>query len=116
MQDAHAARPTLLVCLDEFLETSLKPGCHHAPVGMPDGTEAIPQPRIAPHRPVLDEFTYDASVVLDAHAQCPRSMFIVIGFWENQTAGTTSATMVRSAVDLKPDQISRPSTFSRSVL
>jgi hypothetical protein len=67
MQDAHAARPALLVGADELLEAALKPRCHHAAVGMPDRAEAIPQPRVAPHRPVFYEFADDAFVVVDTH-------------------------------------------------
>jgi len=56
MQNAHAARPAFVVDLDEFLEAALKPGRHHAPFGMPDGAEAIPQPRVSIDGPALHEF------------------------------------------------------------
>src|SRR6516165_1308737 len=56
MQNAHAAHPALIVDLDELLEATLKPGRHHATFRMPDGAEAIPQPRVAIHGPVFNEF------------------------------------------------------------
>src|SRR6516225_9462105 len=109
MQDAHAARPTLFVGVDEFLETALEPGCHHAAVGVPDCAETIPQARVAPHRPIFHELTDDAFVVVDAH-------------WVTGFAGEGGEVMAESggrsdtASESKLDQISRPSTFSRNVL
>src|SRR4029077_8898172 len=80
MQDAHAARPTVLVCCDELLEAALKPGRHHAPVGMPHSAEEVPQPRVAPDRPVLHQFTDDAFILVDAHCA------FIIGFLGKQFA------------------------------
>src|SRR5205085_3007116 len=77
MQNAHAARPAVLVCFDELLEATLKPGRHHAPVGMPYGAEMIPQPCVAPDRPVLHQFADDAFILVHAHCA------FIIEFWKN---------------------------------
>src|SRR5260370_7501357 len=42
MQNAHAARPAVLVCFDELLEAALTPCPHHAPPAMPNLPETIP--------------------------------------------------------------------------
>src|SRR5262249_46650244 len=67
MQDAHAARPALLIGGDEFLEAALEPRRHHAAVVVPGRAEAIPYPRVAPQRPIFHEFADGALVVVDAH-------------------------------------------------
>ena len=40
---------------DEFVAGALRPGRHHAAVGMPDGAETLPIAGIAPDRPVLQQ-------------------------------------------------------------
>src|SRR5699024_8149193 len=55
MQDADALGPGLLADLDELITGALRPGRHHAPVGMPDGAEALPIAGIAPDSPVLHQ-------------------------------------------------------------
>jgi hypothetical protein len=62
MQDAHAARPAFVVDLDELFEAALKPRRHHAPFGVPDGTKAVPQPRVAIDGPGVHEFADDEFV------------------------------------------------------
>src|SRR3954453_6987457 len=62
MQDADAPGPGLLADFDELVAGALRPGRHHAAVRMPDGAETLPVARIAPDRPVLQQFPDQAIV------------------------------------------------------
>src|SRR6478735_12015761 len=82
MQDADALCPGLLADLDEFVAGALRPGRHHAAVGMPDGTETLPVSGVAPDRPVLQQGS-DQAVVFDlglasGHAGVPSEYVRVI--------------------------------------
>src|SRR5204863_8580991 len=66
MKNAHALVPALAAHFDEALSRSLEPGRHHHGARMPDGLEALPLARIAPDRPILDDFA-DAQFLGQVH-------------------------------------------------
>ncbi|HEY4387648.1 MAG TPA: hypothetical protein VGN34_24605 [Ktedonobacteraceae bacterium] len=42
-------------CLNELINATLLPGCHHLPIIMPDCPEAFKLGGIAPDKPALDQ-------------------------------------------------------------
>src|SRR5690606_12486967 len=57
VENPYALGPALVVPADEFLKgDAAGPGGEHDAVRVPDGAKPVPQPRVAPDGPVLDEF------------------------------------------------------------
>ena len=67
VEDPHAARPALLVHLDELVGRALEPGGHHPPGQVPNGAEALPVPGVAPQHPILDQLANLESLGRGAH-------------------------------------------------
>src|ERR1019366_9975027 len=70
VKDAHAPRPALLVGPDELFAGSLKPRRHHPAIAVPNATEPLPIPGIAPEYPILDQLAYQQTV---RHFDIPSS-------------------------------------------
>src|SRR5262249_7732174 len=56
VQDADALLEALAANANEPIRRALEPGCHHAPIRMPHGAEALPVACVAPEHPIFHEF------------------------------------------------------------
>src|SRR5258706_6923958 len=72
MQDTHAALPALFADTDKFIGTPLKPGCHHAPVGMPHLAKSLPIAGVAPDDPIFEQIANLPAVGVPLLRHCHR--------------------------------------------
>src|SRR5262249_52678166 len=58
MQDAHTAPPAFLTDTNELIGSPLKPGRHHAPIGIPYLPKSLPEASVTPDHPIFEQIAY----------------------------------------------------------